>query len=115
MRTSDHHQNQPVSDPPTIGILRKRARIEEDEPFLSSTEIIVKLREKQFDSFIRRRALIKPVPHPPQAGSGNSLQAGALRSDGRTRWSDRIVGLSRRLRDIWPIWGTRGGKAQAWG
>ena len=117
MRTTDqnHQQNQPVSDPPTIGFLRRRARVEEDEQFFSSTEIIVELRQKQFDSIVHRSALIKPVPHPSRAGLANSLQRGAVRRGGRTRWSDRLVGISRRLRDVLPFGKTRGEKAQAWG
>ncbi len=115
MSAIDRHQNHSVSAPPTIDLRRHSARLEDEDQFFSSTEIIVKLRQKQFDRIIRRAALIKPLPQPTTKGARNPrLRSTNGRNESGKR-SAKGFWLSRRLRDMWPIWGTRGRKAQAWG
>ena len=110
--THQHHQ---IDSPPTIALQRKARRTGEEEKFFSSTEIIVKLRQRNFDDIVRRAALIRPLPNPAAANSPTPNRGGASMCGERQRKGEKFWSLSRRLRDIWPFGRTRGGKVQAWG
>ncbi|MGI9241230.1 MAG: hypothetical protein ACR2RV_10540 [Verrucomicrobiales bacterium] len=116
--TTPDQQQQPdhtAPDPPTLSLLRKRARIECEDEFISSTEIIVSLRQKELESIVHRAALLKPQSHLPTTGSKSSHPRPVGDRVGKAVQNRRKLGISRRLRDMWPFGRTRGGKAQAWG
>ena len=117
MITPDQHQqlDHAASAPLTLGLPRKRAQDECADEFFSSTEIIVRLRRQKLESIVRRAALLKPPSPLATTGSKVSPPSAVGEQAMKAERNRRRMGISRRLRDMWPFGRTRGEKAQAWG
>ena len=108
-------QHQLASLPPTVALRCSTKRIEKDQQCFSSTEIIVNLRQQEFEAIIGRAARLTPGQNPPSAKLPKSISGGTEGSEVRDCQREGAKRLSNRLRDMWPFGRARGGKAQVWG
>ena len=99
---STNHNDDP-SGTPTIDFSHKKQP--DVSEFFSSTQVVVRLRQKQLSGIVRRAAMLEPIAIPNHAKSAPAPEKAPRKVGGRVR----------RLRNLWPFGGTKGRKAHARG